>query len=336
MWLSFLAWLEQVGSWLLVGVFSAAFVAVVVLIVWKIENRIVAIILTAAGSILCTIPLISTVNLLTEAKAKSLAISEKREELKSLKLQVENESLKKDNLELETKNLNQILTIGNLNNEIDLLKSAQVSMNSLNKICELALLETQLKQTDVHKEQIDTKEGAGVFADRIDNEILVITTHDINAKYGVDLKDVTIKEDSDRVLHVSGIKSKYIGSDKNISDTKLSEIRQVEYKQSKDKRDFLQSNVKVLTDTQSLQRATNYARQYETQFQNRLSLGQESNFLDDAVVKLAQNFITVTLAPLKQEIVFDSQKVEGVPILDYLNEKIKSKQNEIDSVKNKS
>ena len=100
MWLSFLAWLEQVGSWLLVGVFSAAFVAVVVLIVWKIENRIVAIILTAAGSILCTIPLISTVNLLTEAKAKSLAISEKREELKSLKLQVENESLKKDFLSL--------------------------------------------------------------------------------------------------------------------------------------------------------------------------------------------------------------------------------------------
>ena len=85
-----------------------------------------------------------------------------------------------------------------------------------------------------------------------------------------------------------------------------------------------------------MHRATNYARQYETQFQNRLSLGQESNFLDDAVVKLAQNFITVTLAPLKQEIVFDSQKVEGVPILDYLKEKIKSKQNEIDSVKNKS
>ncbi len=94
----FLAWLEQVGSWLLVGVLFASFVAIVVLLACKVENRITAIILTATGSILCTIPLISTVNLLTESKAKSLAISEKKAELNNLKLQVENEIIKKDNL----------------------------------------------------------------------------------------------------------------------------------------------------------------------------------------------------------------------------------------------
>ena len=61
----------------------------------------------------------------------------------------------------------------------------------------------------------------------------------------------------------------------------------------------------ILSDNENVNRATNKARTFETEFQNRLSQGLESNFLDDAVVKLAQNFIKLTLAPLSREIVFD-------------------------------
>ena len=332
-WTSFLVRLEQVGSWLLVGVLIAALVAVVALAVWKIHHRVLAIILTALGSLLCTIPLVSTVNLLVESKAKSLAISETKAELKSLKLQVENESLKRDNLELENKNLSQAITIGNLTNEITLLENAQLSMSSLNEICEVALLETELKQTDVHKVQIGKiEEGWGILADKIGSEVLVITAHDINAKYGVELKEVTIREDEKGVLHVSGVKPKYIGSDRNISNTIVSEIRQIEYKKSKDGQ-MEQSKITVLKDSANMNRAASYAQQYETQFQQKLAMGQESNFLDSAVVKLAQNFIKLTLASLKQDIVFDAQDETGVPILEYLNGKIKDKRSEIDGLR---
>ncbi|MCH5291848.1 MAG: hypothetical protein J1D88_08875 [Treponema sp.] len=331
LWTSFQVRLEQTGSWLLVCVLIAAFVAVVALIMAKVKKRELAVILTAAGSLLCAIPLVSTVNLLTEAKAKSLAISEKKAELKSLELQIENQSLKKINLEQENERLNQSVTIANLANEIDLLKNAQLSMNTLNEICELALIETELKQTDVRKELLGTQEGMGLLADRIDSEILVITTHDINAKYGVDLKTVTIREDSDGVLHISGVRPKYIGSSKNIFDPKLSEIRKVEYNKSKNN-ELTQSKVTVMNDRQSIQLANEKANEFEKEFQNRLSLGQETAFLDDAVVKLAQNFIKVTLAPLNQKIAFGGEEVSGVPILDYLNGKIKDKQTEMDSI----
>lgn len=324
MWTTFLNWIETTCSWLFVGVCISIMVGLIALIVWKINNRIIAIILTAASCIFCSIPLISSINMIVEAKAKSLAISDKREELKNLKLQVENESLRKDKLQLENEKLNQSITIGNLNNEIDLIKNTQLSMNSLNKIFELALLETELKQTDVHKEQISSKEGKGVFADRIDNEVLVITTHDINAKYGVNLKEVLIYEDEKNILHVSGIKSKYVGSDRNVTDTKLNEIRQVEYKNG-----FI-SAVSVLGDKESIQKAQNYANKFEKEYQERLSKGLESNFMDDAVVKIAQNFITVTLAPLKKEIVFENKTYSNsVTIVDYLNNSIERIENEI-------
>lgn len=331
-WISFLVRLEQVGSWLLVGVLIAALVAVVALAVWKIYHRVLAIILTALGSLLCTIPLVSTVNLLVESKAKSLAISETKAELKSLKLQVENESLKRDNLELENKNLSQAITIGNLTNEITLLENAQLSMSSLNEICEVALLETELKQTDVHKVQIgEIEEGLGFRANAYNDEVLVITTHDINAKYGVDLKAVTIHEDASGVLHVSGIRPTYIGSNRNISTPIVSEIRRINYKKAGGQ--LVPSEIIVQNDGKYKDLATSFATDFDKRFQERLSQGLESNFLDSAVVKLAQNFIKLTLASLKQDIVFDAQDETGVPILEYLNGKIKDKRSEIDGLR---
>lgn len=334
LWTRFLVWLENVGSWLLVGVFLAAFVGIVGLIMWKIKkNTKLAIILTAMGTLFCTIPLISTINLLTENKAKNLVISQKKEELKSLELQIENENLKKDKLELENVKLNQSLEIENLNNEIELLKSAQFSMNSLSNICEVALIETELKKTDVNKEKLNSVEGKGIIADKIETEVLVITTHDINAKYGVDLNKVQIFEDNAGVLHVSGIETKYIGSNKNISKPMLGEVREIEYKRSNNG-EYYPNKTTVLYDKQSMQSVQKYTYKYETNFQERLSKGLENANMDDVVCKLAQNFIMLTLAPLNKEIIFDSEDSEGISILDYLNEKIKNKELEIEKLQN--
>lgn len=321
LWVKFTNWLEQFGSWLLVGVFIAALVVLIGLIIWKVHERITAIVLATLSSILCLIPLISSINILVESKIKGTAISEKKAELKAIELQVENEMIKKQNLELQNESLYKDIQIKNLDDEIDLLKSTQLSMNNLNKICEMALLETKLKSTDVRKEILNSDKG--IIADRVENEALVITTHDINAKFGVDLKQVLVREGENNQLIISGIKSKYIGSDKNISDVKVCEIREIKYKND------LISNKSVLYDKANIQRANNYAQLYETEYQERLSDGLESNFLDEAVVKLSQNFISVILAPLKREISFENDSTEnGVPIFDYLNSEIEAKQKE--------
>lgn len=320
-WIRFLNWLEQMGSWLLVGVFFALLVGLIALIVWKVEDRMPAIILTGLVCIICMIPLISSINILIESKEKGTAIAEKRAELETLKLQVENELIKKQNLELQNDNLNKDITIKNLDDEIDMLKNTQFSMNNLNRICEMALLETQLKQTDVRKHTLNSDKG--IIADRVENEVLVITTHDINAKFGVDLKKVYVREGDNNKLIISGIESKYIGSDKNISEIKLNEIREIKYKNG------VISNTSVLNDKENIQKANSYAQLYETEYQKRLSDGLESKFLDDAVIKLSQNFITVILSPLKKDISFDNDsKTDGIPILDYLNNEIENKQKE--------
>lgn len=321
LWVKFLNWLEQVGSWLLVAIFFALIVGAIVLIAFKVKERITAIILTSVACIVLMIPAISSINLIVETKEKGMVISEKKAELENLKLEVEKEMLLKEKLELQNENLAKDATIRNLDDEIDLLKNTQLSMNNLNRICEMALLETQLKQTDVRKHVLDSEKG--IIADRVENEILVVTTHDINAKFGVDLKQVLVREGKDNQLIISGIKSKYIGSDRNISDVKISEIREIKYKND------LISNKSVLYDKANIQRANNYAQLYETEYQKRLSDGLESNFLDEAVVKLSQNFISVILAPLKKEISFENDSTEeGMPIFDYLNSEIEAKQKE--------
>lgn len=309
-WTQFLNWIESVSSRFFVGVCLVVMIGLIVLIAWKIKNRILAIIFTAASCILCSIPSNSSINSIIEAKARTLAISDKKEEIKNLKLQVENESLKKDNE-------NQNIVIGNLSKQIDLYKNSQLNMNSFGNICEVALVEAKYNQTEVNKEQLTEIEGKSV------NEVLVITTHDINAKYGVDLKEISIYEDEKNILHVSGIKSKYIGSSKNETKNILKEIRKVEYK------DGVISKVKVLNDKENMLKAQAYADEYENNYQERLSKGLENDFMNNVVIETVQNYIKITLSPLKKKIVFDKNKnSKGVPIADYLNKSIEKLEQE--------
>ena len=90
LWIKIMNWLEQFGSWLLVGVFIAALVVLTGLIIWKVHERITAIVLATLSSILCLISLVSTINILVDSKTKGTAISEKKAELKAIELQIEN------------------------------------------------------------------------------------------------------------------------------------------------------------------------------------------------------------------------------------------------------
>ena len=88
LWIRFLNWLEQAGSWLLVGVCIAALIVLIGLIIWKVQGRIAAVVLTVVACIVCMIPLISSINILIESKIKGSTMAEKREQLKNLELQI--------------------------------------------------------------------------------------------------------------------------------------------------------------------------------------------------------------------------------------------------------
>ena len=207
--------------------------------------------------------------------------------------------------------------IKSLNEEIELLKSARLSMQQMSRICEVALLETALRQIDVQKEHLNSRKGAGILADTITEESLVIQTHDVNAKFGVDLQKVKVRE-TDGGLLISGIKSKYIGSDRNITTHILSEIRKVEAKGSA-------ITTTIFNSAADKELARQKEISAEKRFQERLSDGAALGFMDSAVEKLAENFIIAILAPLEKPISFVKDDSDGEPILDFLKAEIDEK-----------
>ncbi|MEE0878045.1 MAG: hypothetical protein UH788_02085 [Treponemataceae bacterium] len=78
MWISFINWISQSASWLLVGVLIAGLIVMIGFIIWKLKDfAILSIILAASAGIIFTIPLISTVNYLVEKKPKKLLFQKK-------------------------------------------------------------------------------------------------------------------------------------------------------------------------------------------------------------------------------------------------------------------
>ncbi len=301
-WSKFIAYISSLSASLFIMVCLALIVCTIVFCALKLK-KISATAAILVSSIVCsffTVPLITSINAFVDAKIQAST------------------SLSKNSLIAEQKK--KEAEIQSLKEEIELLKSAQLSMQSMKGICEVALLETALRQIDVQKSPLNARKGAGILADTIIEESLVIQAHDINAKFGVDLQEVKVKEDGD-TLFISGIKSKYIGSDKNITTHILSEIRKVETKGSATTTTIFNSSA-----DKELARKKEIAA--EKNFQERLSKGFELSFLDEAVVKLAENFITAILTPLDKKITFVAED-KGEPILDFLANEIKDKSSEL-------
>ncbi len=298
-WTSFTSYIAQISSGIFIAVCLFAIVAVIVLSVLKIRkiNSAVAVVVSSVLCVFISIPLCSSFNSFVESKI------------------AQGESLSKKTLLAEQKKKDA--EISALKQEILLLKNAELSMQSMNKICEVALLETALKQIDVQKEPLVVKKGAGILADTIVEESLVIQTHDVNAKFGVDMKKVLVKEKEGSIV-ISGIHSKYIGSDKNITGHVLSEIRKVESKGSVVTTTIFNS----VADKELSRRKEIEA---EKLFQERLSKGLALSFMDSAVEKLAENFITAILAPTQKKLEFSEKEEGGVPILEFLEGRISEK-----------
>ena|GEM_PF-3740957 len=81
------------------------------------------------------------------------------------------------------------------------------------------------------------------------------------------MNDVRVKKTGANTLNITGLSSKYIGSDKNISNTVVSEIRRNKFTNG------TKVESTILNSKEDIQRASEFAKKYETEFQERLSKG---------------------------------------------------------------
>jgi hypothetical protein len=307
----------------LAGIFTIVFFSIFT--IRKIDT-ILAILVSTVLSCFLMAPVISAFNHLVDIKVEGAIIDAGKAEIKAQRAEAERlkaenrvKLLEQEKLDNQIIIAKQSIEIEAFNDTIKLLENAQLSMQSFQKILELALLQSNLKQTLVRKEPLNTlSSGLGINAEYYNDEVLIVTTHDINAKFGVDLNEVKIVKLDGNTVVVSGIRSKFIGTSKNIKNTPIKEIRRNNYKNG------VIASVVVQNNAQSLNLADKYADIYETEFQTKLSEGLELTFMDDAVVQLAQNFITVMLAPLYKNVKFTAgEQPEALPIVEYLQKELR-------------
>jgi len=307
------------------GLVIIAGIAAIIVIVFfsmfgiKKGNTNLKIVVSTVLCCILMIPVISSFNNLVKTKVETTIIDEGRAEIRALRAEAARLLAQNEARALQREVLGQEIVLGRqtvemqtLNDSIKLLEHAQFSMQSFQRILELALLETNYEQTLVRKDRIGNVQQNGQF-----DEVLAIITHDITAKFGIDLNEVKVARLNGTTVVVSGIRSKFIGASRNIAQTVLSEIRKVDGRGSVD-------TVRVQNDSANIILANQYADNYKAEFQRSLSNGTELVFMNDAVVQLAQNFITVMLAPLYRTIRFDNvTRPDALPIMEYLEGELK-------------
>jgi len=289
------------------------------------KHHNLAIIFSTIVSCVLMVPVITAFNALVAFKIEGTIIDEGKAEIRAQRAEVERliaenkmKLLEREKLDNEITIAKQSIEIEALNTSNILLDRARLSMQSFQQIAELALTQANFSQTLVRKEPVTPIEtGWGLKADYYYDEALVIIVHDINAKFGVDLKEVKIAKTQGNSVVVSGIRPKFIGADKNESKTLLKEIRRVDNKLG------VPYRVRIKDQRQDVILADIKANQFELEFQKKLSEGMEMSFMDSAIVQLAQNFIKIVLAPIYDNIVFANVDAQGaLPLLDYLTKEI--------------
>ena len=323
--------LEGIASWTGVIVSLALLIGVVVLIVWKLKAEtikgLIGQILIAVATLVFSFPLVGSITLIADNKVKSQTLSETSAELELIKMGVKNDNLLKENVALENEKLDQAITIKKLNEELTLLKNAQLSIEKFEEICEVALLEAELNQTDVRKQTLMSEKHISLignkYTGRTDKDILIIKTRNIIAKYGIDLSDVKVFE-SEEKLHISNITLKNVGltypKDKLGVQTIVSEIREEEYNAEGQR-----IKTTIINNADASRTIKIKEEEFENDWVKRISQDPESanTGLSQAVIELGKHFIAVILEPLGKEIVFeDEYNPEGVSIFRYLDDRV--------------
>jgi len=275
----------------------------------KSLNSILCIVFSTLVGVLFALPI-------PAAFDKMIAVSKYKDTQNQLLLELESGKLNVENKKLK-------IEISQLNQELNNLRCSQISAMQFEKIAELALLKTDLKQTSVYTEKLgEVNKGIGVRANYYYDQVLLVCNHEIEAKFGVDLNQIRIRKIEEGKIAVSGIHPVFIGASKNITETPISEIRTVNL----DNDENIKS-INVKNDIGSVQTANKIAEKKNKEFQSSLQNMENFAFLEDAVVTLAHNFISIIFAPVYGDnIVFEEGiNADGKSIENFIQDEIGEK-----------
>lgn len=322
----------------------------IIYVALKIPVKPISVCVTALGIFTLSIPVITSFNVLVDKQAVNNLSREYQALLERKKVEIDLLEQKELNAKQEVINTRQGIHIDSLESELRLLKNTQLQINDYTKILEVNLLETPLKQTAAYRkmlkplEAVWTTEGMLFWKEDVVNhytydEAIVILTHDIVAKFGIDIKNIRISNSktTPNTIEITGIESKFSGTSKNSYHKELAEIRtvyvnaeEVAGKNISDEellsKDF--SHRYIWVDTSRDAEANRYADTCIAEYNERLQMGLETQFMNEAVKKLAQEFLKLMLAPLNKNIVFvDEISPESLNITDYFEAELKTVEN---------
>jgi len=290
----------------------------------KIKNRYAAVIISSVACCFIMIPLITSLNYYIKKVAAITILNE--EENKIAKIRAENKVrvLEKQRLENEVLIAKQSIEIETLNKRNILLDRARLQLQGFQQIAELALTQANFKYNLVRLEPTTPiEQGWKILADYYHDEILVVSSYDFNAKFGIDLKEVRIAKTGNNSVTVSGIRPKFIGTDKWERNPMVKEIRRVDYKYGK------RFRTRILDARQNDILADIKEQQFDLEFNKRVSEGMEMAFMDDVIIQLAQNYIKIVLAPVYGNIIFDNiKRPEALPLMEFLAKELKENDEE--------
>jgi len=148
------------------------------------------------------------------------------------------------------------------------------------------------------------------------DDVLVVITYEIGAKFNVDINDIMVLKTGDNIT-ISGIHPTCTETSK----TKNALVREVR-RNVHDKKGILSSTT-VQLGSNAITIARDIAEKYDDEFQQKLRDGAELPFMEDAVTKIAEITIATALAPLYKNIKFDNAgNHESLPIVEFLQKEL--------------
>ena len=294
-----------------------AILAVIFISVLKIKTKALAIILATLLSCILIIPAILSVDEIVKNRLLSASTEEleqlnevamlRKQELELLEIRRE---LNRNRLIIEK----QSIEIETLNESIMLLERAHLSVTNFRKIFEVALLHTNISQTTFRLDILD--EPVDDVLPNQYSEILVVLSHDVDAKFGIDLQAIRISKIDENSIVVSGITPMFVATRRNMPYRHVAETRRISTRNNFGERVI--DTIRVRNDRVGLNQAESRAWFYAREFQENLFNGTELGFMDSSVIELAQNFIKYIFSPFYDNIDFSNRVIPGaVPFLDY-------------------
>jgi hypothetical protein len=316
--------IQNAATILVIGLCFAGIIFVMGISLLKIKNRYVAVIISSVVCCIIMIPLITSLNYYIKKVAAITILNEEENKIAIIRAENKVRALEKQRLENEVLIAKQSIEIETLNKRNILLDRARLQLQGFQQIAELALTQANFKYNLVRLEPTTPiEQGWKILADFYHDEILVVTSYDFNAKFGIDLKEVRIAKTGNNSVTVSGIHPKFIGTDKWERNNMVKEIRRVDYKYGK------RFRTRILDARQNDILADIKEQQFDLEFNKRVSGGMEMAFMDDIIIQLAQNFIKIVLAPVYDNIIFDNiKRPEALLLMEFLAKELQENDEE--------